>query len=151
MALDITGILDAAVSHALSTGHFLSINEHESKQSNTSGITGEVWVHQISPIKSSGLSNTSVRVELRFRIYGNTAAEPYDDIDTNITLAVDALFTNYIGDFQMFGTSRHIDIFGAYGQGLEVSTGYLNKDGREFRVFQIRLPVIVDDVWAQAA
>ncbi len=151
MALDINGLLDAIVSHALSTGHFLGMNEYESKQSSTSGITGEVWVEKITPIRSSGLDNTSVRVEFQLRAYANTAAEPYGDIDSNLTLAVDALFTNYIGDFDLFGEARHIDIFGAYGQGLHVETGYLNKDGREFRVFLIRLPVVVDDVWLQAA
>jgi hypothetical protein len=151
MALDINGLLDAIVSHALSTGHFLNFNEYESKQSSTNGITGEVWVEKITPIRSSGLSNTSVRVEFQLRVYNNTGAEPYDDIDSTLTLAVDALFTNYIADFDLFGEARHIDIFGAHGQGLHVETGYLNKDGREFRVFAIRLPVIVDDIWPQAA
>jgi hypothetical protein len=151
MALDITGLLDAVVSHAQSTGHFLGFNEHESKQSSTNGITGEVWVEKITPIRSSGLASTSVRIEFQLRIYANTAAEPYDDIDSGLTRALDALFTNYIGDFKMFGTARHIDVFGAHGQSLHVDTGYLNKNGRELRVFQIRLPVIIDDIWAQSA
>lgn len=151
MALDINGILDAVVTHALTTGHFLNVNEYESKQSSTNGITGEVWVERITPIRSSGLANTSVRVELQVRAYANTMAEPYEDIDTNLAAAVDAYFTNLIGDYDLFGEARHIDIFGAHGRGLEVETGYMNKDGREFRVFQIRLPIVVDDIWPQSA
>lgn len=151
MALDINGILDAVVTHAQTSGYFLVFNEYESKQSSTNGITGEVWVERITPIRSSGLNNTSIRVELQMRVYANTMAEPYDDIDSNLTLAVDAYFTNLIGDFDLFGEARHIDIFGAHGRPLEVETGYINKDGREFRVFQIRIPVIVDDIWTQAA
>jgi hypothetical protein len=151
MALDINGILDAVVSHTLSTGHFQTVNEHESKQSGTNGITAGVWVERITPVKSSGLANTSIRLELQMRIYNSTMAEPYDHIDANLTLALDAVFTNFISDFDLFGEARHIDIFGAYGQSLQVDVGYMNMDGREFRVFQIRLPVIIDDAWPQSA
>lgn len=149
--LNIQGLFDAVVSHALTTGYFLNINEYESKQANTNGITGEVWVENIAPVRSSGLNSTSVRVEFQVRVFANTAAEPYENIDAELTRTVDAYFSNLIGDFDLFGDARHIDVFGAHGRGLEVMTGYMNKDGREFRVFQIRLPVIVDDVWDQTA
>lgn len=149
MALDINGILDVIVTHAQNSGHFSTVNEHESKQSGTNSISASVWVERIDPIKSSGLNSASVRLELEMRIYGSTMTEPYDDIDSNLTLAVDALFTAYIGDFELGGEARHIDIFGAYGQGLGVRVGYLNLDGREFRVFQVRLPIILNDVWSE--
>lgn len=150
MSLDINGILDQVVSHALATGHFQTFNEHESKQSNTNGITGSVWVERITPIRSSGLATTSVRLELQMRMYSSTYTEPYDDIDSNLTQAVDAYFTALLGDFELSGEARHVDIFGAHGRPLEVDVGWINLDGKEFRVFQIRLPIIVDDIWAQA-
>ncbi len=151
MALDINGILDAIVTHAQSTGWFNTVYEYESKQSGTNGLTAGVWIERISPIRSSGLDTTSVRLELEMRVYGSTMAEPYDDIDANLALAVSDLFTAYMGDFDLGGEARHIDIFGAHGQALEVRVGYMNMDGREFRVFQIRLPIIIDDVWSQAS
>lgn len=151
MSLDIDGIMDIVVTHAQSTGWFQNVAEHESKQSNTNSISAGVWVERIDPIKSSGLASASVRLELEMRIYGSTMTEPYDDIDSNLTKAVDALFTAYIGDFDLGSEARHIDIFGAHGQGLGVRVGYMNMDGRELRVFQIRLPIILNDVWAEAA
>jgi hypothetical protein len=151
VAIDIDGILDAVVSHAMATGYFQSVGEYESKQSNTSGITASVWVERVTPIRSSGLASASIRLELSIRMYAGTSAEPYDDIDSNLVKAMDALLTNYIGDFDLFGEARNIDIFGAHGRPLEAETGYINLDGREFRVVQIRLPIVVSDVWDEAA
>lgn len=151
MALDIDDILNVIVTHAQNSGWFAYVNTHESKQSGTNGLTAGVWVERIDPIKSSGLNSASVRLELEMRIYNSTMAEPYDNIDSNLTKAVDALFTAYIGDFEVGGEARHIDIFGAYGQGLGVRVGFMNMDGREFRVFQIRIPVILNDIWSESA
>lgn len=150
MALDISGILDAIVTHAQNTGYFEYVTEHESKQSPTNGITAGVWVERLDPIKSSGIDSVSVRLELEMRVFSSTYVEPYDDTDSRLTEAVDALFTAYIGDFQLGGEARHIDIFGAYGQGLGIRVGYLNMDGKELRVFQIRIPIIINDVWTEA-
>lgn len=150
MSLDIDGILDAVVTHAQNTGWFQQVTEHESKQSPTNGLNASVWVESIAPIRSSGLANASVRLELEIRLYNNTMAEPYDDIDSNLVKALDALFTAYIGDFELGGEARLIDVFGAHGPPLNVRAGYTNMDGRELRVFQIRLPIVINDVWAEA-
>ena len=151
MAINIDTILDAIVSHAQNTGWFEVVNEHESKQSGTNSLTAGVWVERIDPIKSSGLNSASVRLELEMRLYNSTMQAPYDDIDSNLTKALDALFTAYIGDFELGGEARHIDVFGAHGQGLGVRVGFMNSDGREYRVFQIRIPIILNDVWTEVA
>lgn len=150
MALDINGILDALVSHALGLGFFSSVNEHESKQSPPDELSCSIWVERISPIKSSGLNSTSIRIQFEVRLFSGTMTEPYDDIDPNLTLALDALMRAYIGDFTLGGLLRHVDIFGAHGPALDARTGFINQDGKEFRVFSINLPVIVDDLWAEA-
>jgi hypothetical protein len=148
--ININQIQDLIVSHAMSTGYFQYVNEYESKQAGTNGITAGIWIERLTPIKSSGLSNTSVRLELQMRIYASTYTEPYDDIDANLLIATDAFFTDLIGDFQLGGEARHIDIFGAHGRPLEADVGWMNLDGKEFRVFQIRIPVIIDDIWSQS-
>lgn len=150
MALGINEILDVIVSHAQATGHFQTVNEHESKQSQTNGISAAVWIEKLTPVRSSGLASTTVRLELELRLYSSTYMDPYDDIDSNLVIAADALFSAYIGDFDLGSTSRQIDIFGAYGQPLEARAGYINVDGKEFRVLQVRLPIILNDVWAQS-
>lgn len=150
MALNIQGILDVIVSHALSSGYFEAVNQYESKQSPSNGITCAVWVDRVTPVKTSSLINTSVRLELTVRLYSSTTTQPYDDIDPDLTKALDSLMAAYCGDFEVGGLVRHIDIFGSYGTPLESRSGYINLDGKEFRVFSIRLPLIVDDLWSQA-
>jgi hypothetical protein len=150
MALDIQSILDNVASHAMSTGHLDVVLGYISKQSPTNGITAAIYVERITPIKSSGLNNTSIRIDLEMQIYSSTYMEPYDGIDANLVRAVDAVYTNFIGDIELGGEARHIDIFGAYGRALDVRSGYLNVTGKELRVFQIIIPIIVDDVWPQS-
>lgn len=151
MALDIRSILDNIASHALATGHLDAVLGYVSKQSSTNGVTAALYVEDIRAIRTSGLNNTTVRLEIEMQIYSSTYQAPYEDIDVNLALAVDAMFTALIGDFDLGGEARNIDIFGAWGQPLRVRSGLLNLDGKEFRVFQILIPVIVDDLWAQTA
>lgn len=151
MALDIQSILDNIASHALATGHFDTVLGYVSKQSPTNGISAAMYVEDIRPIRSSGLNNTSVRLEIEMHIYSSTYMAPYDGIDVNLTLATDAMFTAVIGDFELGGEARHVDIFGAHGAPVRVRAGMMNLDGKEFRVFQLTIPVVIDDVWAQAA
>lgn len=150
MALDIQGILDTISSHAMSTGYFETVNQYESKQSPGNGISAAVWVDRLYPIRSSGLATTSIRLDLLLRMYSSTYIQPYDDIDPNLTKALDTLMRAYCGDFEVGGQVRQIDIFGAYGASLESRSGYMNLDGKEFRVFTIRVPLICDDLWDQS-
>lgn len=150
MALEIQGILDIVASHAMATGFFDSFNQYESKLAPSNRLSGATWVEKIGPIRSSGLASTSIRLELTVRIYSGTLIAPYDDIDPNLTRALDVLMRAYCGDFELGSQVRHIDIFGAHGQPLESRSGYLNIDGKEFRVFSVRLPLIVDDLWVQS-
>lgn len=150
MALDIVALLNAMVSHAMGTGYFQQVNEHESKQAAFEGLSCEIWVEQIIPIKSSGLATTSIRIQFQVRIYSGTISEPYDDTDSGLVIALDTLMRDYIGDFTLGGLVRHVDVFGAHGNGVQARTGFVNHDGKEFRVFSINVPVVVDDLWDQA-
>lgn len=151
MSLDIQSIMDNVASHALATGHFDAVLGYVSKQSPTNGITAAIYVEDIRAVRTSSLVNTTIRVELEMQVYSSTYQEPYDSIDTNLVHATDAMFTALIGDFDLGGEARNIDIFGAHGQPLRVRSGYMNLSGKEFRVFQLLVPIIIDDVWSQAA
>lgn len=150
MALDINGIFNAMVSHAMSLGYFDQVNQHESKQSAFDGLTCEIWIEQVNPVRTSALNTTSVRIQFEVRMYAGSISQPYDDLDSSLIEALDALMREYTGDFTLGGIIRHVDIFGAYGPGIQARTGYVNHDGKEFRVFSVNVPIIVDDLWDQA-
>lgn len=150
--MDIAAIIDAIVSHALASGYFDRVNQHEPKSAPGNGVSASVWADSIEPAShGSGLSTTSARVVFNVRIYTSMVQEPMDSIDTNIMLAVSALMSAYSGDFELGGNVRQIDLLGSSGMPLQARAGYVEQDKRLYRVFTINLPVIVNDAWTQAA
>lgn len=151
MSFDPDATYDAILSHAMASGLFERVNGHEPKVSPGNGLTAALWADTVEAIRSSGLASTSGRVVFNVRIYSNMLAEPQDGIDPEVLRAVSALFTAYIGDFTLGGEARHIDVLGAYGPPLRAQAGYINQDGRLYRVMTISMPVIFNDCWNEVA
>lgn len=152
MALDIRTILSAVESHALASGHFVTVNGHEPMSPPTSGITAAVWVEHIGPARgASGLTSTTTRLALYVRLYTSLVQQEPDAIDPDLMTALDTLMAAYSGDFELGGLIRNVDLLGAYGDPLSARAGYLAEGGSEYRVMTITLPLIVNDLWAQVA
>ncbi|MFG3510248.1 hypothetical protein ACGF5F_32650 [Streptomyces sp. NPDC047821] len=151
MALNISGILDAVVSHALASGLFTAVNGHEPENPPSNGVTAAVWADAVEAIRSSGLDSATVRLALSVRLYSPLQSEPADAIDPELITAVDALCAAYVGDFTFGGLVRKVDVLGAHGPGLSVRAGYLQQAGAMYRVMTITLPVIVNDLWTEVA
>lgn len=150
VGLDISTLLDKAESHAGQLGLFEQVNGHEPVNPPASGgLTCGVWVSDIVPVRTSGLTQTTARVELSVRIYTTAVQEPMDAIDPQVVGATDALFAAYIADFTLDGTVRQVDIFGAHGEPLRARPGYLTVGDITYRVMTITLPLIADDLWEQ--
>jgi hypothetical protein len=150
--VNVTGILDGIVSHALSTGLFEQVNTHEPKSAPPGGgLTAAVWAQRIGPVPTgSGLAITSGLVVFTLRIYSNMLAEPQDAIDPEILAAVDVLMAAYSGDFELGGTVRNVDLLGETGTPLSMQAGYLSQDKRLFRVVDLTIPCVINDLWGQA-
>lgn len=153
MALDISTIITAVTDHALASGQFESVNGYEPKDSPPGGgLTAAVWVQTIGPARgTSGLGSTSARVALLVRLYTLMVQEPADAIDPALVTALDVLMTAYSGDFDLGGLVRHVDLLGAFGDPLGAQAGYLMQGGTEYRVMDITLPLICNDLWDQEA
>lgn len=151
MSLDVTGILNALVSHAAAIGHLEQIGQHEPKSAPEGLLTGAVWNQETRPVRASGLASTTVAVVFMVRIYKNMLSEPQDAIDPEVMAAMDALMAAYVGDFTLGGLIKNVDVFGAHGTGLTARAGYIPQDGRLYRVMDIVVPCVVNDLWTQAA
>ncbi len=149
--LDVDAIINAAVSHAMGLGVFDGgVIGHEPKSAPGNGLTAAFWIDAIDPIPAqSGLATTTARLLLSARIYGAFLAKPEDDIDPRLARAAVALMAAYSGDFDLAGTVESVDLLGRHGQALRGRAGYLNLDGKIYRVFTITIPVIVNDVFTQ--
>lgn len=149
MTFDPDAVYDVILSHAMASGLFERVNGHEPKNAPGNGLTAALWGDEVAPVRSSGLASVSLRATFNVRIYSSMLQEPQDGIDPAVLRAVSALLTAYIGDFKLGDQARHIDIFGAYGAPLIARAGYLNQDGKLFRVMTISMPVIFNDCFEE--
>lgn len=148
--MDSAGIMAATGSHIAASGYFDRVAGHEPKNAPGRGLSAAVWVDRIEPVPAgSGLSRTCALLMLNIRVYTNMLADPPDAIDPSLVAAVDGLMTAYSGDFTLGGLVRNVDLLGATGTALSAQAGYLEQDGKLFRVMTITLPLVVDDAWEQ--
>lgn len=146
----IDDIFDAVISDVQRSGYFDKVNGHEPKKAPNYGLTAAVWVQAIDPMPLlSGLASTSGRIVFMVRIYSNMLKEPQDAIDPAVMKAVSNIMRRYHDDFDFEGAIRNIDLLGAFGIALAGQAGYLEIDKKEFRIFDITVPCLIDDVWPQ--
>lgn len=152
MAINSQALIDDLANHALASGYFDRVNQHEPKNKPGRGLTCAMWIDRIEPARGmSGLTATSARVVFNVRVYTNMLQNPQDAIDPNVMIATDALMEAYSGDFTLSGDAAFIDLMGATpGHTLEAQSGYINIDNMVYRVMTISVPVIVNDAWPQA-
>lgn len=148
MALAPKPLTAALESHALKLGVFRRVNVQEPKNAPGQGLTCSIWLDEIRPARS-GINSTSALVVYKARIQSDMLAKPLDDIDPRIATAVSAFIGAVTMDHRLGGLVRSVDIFGAEGIRLGGLMGYMNQDGREYRVFVLSIPLVVNDVWPQ--
>lgn len=154
MAFDqaaVNALFASVQSHALTLGVFERVNQHEPKSAPGLRTSYSFWVDNLAAVPSSGLAQTSGRVIFKGHIYKSFIAKPEDRIDPDILTAASVLFNEYAGHFTLDGTARQVDIFGQHGVALDATAGYIEQDGKHYRVMQVTLPVIINDLWQEAA
>lgn len=145
-------IFDAVVSDVQMSGYFDKVNKHEPKRAPDSGLTAAIWVQAIDPVPLiSGLASTSARIVFTLRIYQSMLMEPQDMIDPLMMRATSDLMRRYHDDYDFEGIIRNVDLLGAYGVSLSAIAGYLDIDGKMFRIMDITIPCLVNDVWPQVS
>ena len=152
MSFDFQGLIDAVASHAGTTGEFERVATHEPKSRPGNGLTCSVWADEISPIAdASGLASTTGLVTMAMRPQMPFLQQPADGIDPLIMRAVSSLIGAFSANFQLSLTGvRNIDLLGAHSQGLRARAGYVNQDGTVYRVMDVIVPIVVNDLWNQA-
>jgi hypothetical protein len=151
-AAAVQDLFDKVQSHAMTLGLFDTVNTHEPKSAPGNGLWCAIWVQEISGMGSiSGLNATSGRVILNVRVGKSFITSPEDGIDPDILTAVSTLMGDYSGAFTLGGSVRNIDLLGQAGQSLSAQAGYLTIDQKLYRVMEIVLPVLINELWTQNA
>lgn len=153
MAIQSQDLIDRLASHAMASGYFDRVNQHEPKSKPGRGLTCAIWIDRIEPAsRRSGLTATDARVVFNVRVYTNMLQQPQDAIDPQVMIATDALFEAYSGDFSLGSDDKFIDLLGmTQGHPLFSQSGYINIDNVVMRVMTITVPVIIENAWPQAA
>lgn len=146
--LDIDTLMGSLVGLAQTTGHFDSVNTHEPDNAPGTGISCSVVLDRIN-FAPGGLDSTSARVAFAMALYYPSNNLPRDDAEPYLIKALDAVMTNLNADFTLGGAVRMVDIGGAYGEELSAIAGYVKIDEQLYRVMEITLPLIVNDVWEE--
>jgi hypothetical protein len=157
VALDTQLYMDALISHALSSGHFVSVNAVDVGSTPTNeGLTAVLWPRRITPAPGrSGLASTSVVMTFVMRLFHSSVSDPLGQIDPIMLNATDALLNAFSGDFTLGGIVAEVDLLGQYGEQLRSDSGWLDMGGgadesKKFRIVDITIPLIINDIWTQA-
>lgn len=155
LALNIAGVQTIyanMVNEALLTGLFKSVNTHEPKTPPTVPLHCAIFVGYIGPVPGeSGLDYTTGLLRFNARVYKSFIEKPEDGIDPAITWACLKLMDMFSNDFTLGGNVKEIDLLGHSGSRLEATAGYITIADKIFRSMTVNVPVIVNDLWTQAA
>lgn len=150
--LNFTGVLNAIANKSARLGLFAKINKHEPKNAPGSKLTAAIWVQSVGPA-DAGLAVTNVRLTVTQRIYTSMISEPQDAIDPAIVHAVDRVMSAMTADLTLGGLVRCIDLLGLEGirgsAPMSAEAGYVQLDNTIYRVMDITIPVILNDIWTQ--
>lgn len=157
MAVDYRAIRDALADAAHATGYFDQVVTHEPKSAPGKGLFCAIIAGGIAPTLSSGLSSTSAVLRMTAQVRCSMLREPQDDIDLDILEALDTLAAALSGDFDLDVPGvRGIDLLGSMGSpsagtgaGLAAEFGYIDQDNHMYRVGELNIPIIINDVWGQ--
>lgn len=150
MSLDVTGIVAAVQSHAQQIGGIETVVTNEPKSAPGNGISAAIWAEGITPVPAnSGLNSVSVLLVLMVRVMKPMLSLPYGGIDPDLLTAASSLMNAYAGAFTLGGEVQSIDLLGRYGTKMAGKAGYITLDKSMFRVIDISLPLVINDVWTQ--
>jgi len=153
VAFDYQGLIDAVASYAMRTGEFENpVPTHEPKSRPGPGMTCSAFVATIEPVaEASGLNSVSGLIVMTLRIQTPFLQHPADQIDGNLLRAGGAVMALFAGGFTMGGTIRNVDVFGAHGQKMRGQLGYVTQDNTIYRINDIAVPLLVNDLFPEAA
>jgi hypothetical protein len=148
MTLNSKDLIETVASHAMATGYFDQVNQHEAKNGPGTSMVCDVTILSGRALAlASGLDATSAMIVMSVVVYQSMLKEPQDDIDGEIMDAIDSLINRYCGDFTLDGLIRNVDIKGAYGQELSWTMGHIDKSKQPVRAAEIFLPLVINDAW----
>ena len=146
-----TALFSAMRSKALGLNLFDAVNMHEPTSQPGKGLYLSITLGPVAPDASaSGMAATSGKVTFTARIWAHAATRaqrrPLDELDAQLLGAAVTLMAAFDAGFTLGGTVRNVDLMAMAG-----TPGWIDFDGTEYRVMEIPMPVIINDMFPQGA
>lgn len=148
MALNVAGVYTELKDTLYGLGVFESVSTHEPKNSPTGGRVSIIFSG--TRPGPSGLASTSVFIDFTIRLFADMMHEPQDEIDPNTLAALDATCAALVANFTLGGTAESVDVRGKGGIPVTSRTGYADYSGTIYRVCDITVPVLINDLWSES-
>ena len=146
-AAQCTELFQAIQSYAEQLGIFQAVDTHEPLNAPGNRLYCSINLGTVRPVTSSGLNSVSGQVTLTVRVWSSELQRPLDSIDPEVLASACALMGQFAGGFTIGGTVRNIDLFGMVAQ-----PAYVNDfEGKPFRIVEISLPIVINDLFAESA
>jgi hypothetical protein len=148
----VNALADAIISMCKQLGVFSTVLFHEPRNPPSSMPAAAIWWRDLIPAQSSGLASVSGTVTFTIRIFQSAMGTiPQNKIDPALMKNAALILQALSGGFTLGGTVREVDLLGAEGTALSVKSGYLPHGDVLLRVADITVPVVINDLWQEAA
>jgi hypothetical protein len=139
MAKTLRTTIETAASYFQAHGGFDEVYEGEPTRP-PDGYAVSVIYHR-SRVKETTLTGTIEQRTIICRVYHKAALEdPVPEIEHTMADYVDLIIATFLGDFDLGGIIRNIDVID-----LEVQWGYQTIQNMVYRLADVYVPMIVDD------
>ena len=143
MSFNITAAMRQLESVLAKSGYYRHVQIGEPKQA-TERWTGALFMEQtITWLTLSTLCAVHVVI---LRTFDNMLHEPQEDVELEMAIIVDQVMDDLSGDFNLGDNISHIDIGGEHGPPLAARWSYIDVGGPMYRVSDITIPLVVNDV-----
>lgn len=140
---DVNALYAALESHALKLGIFQRVDTHEPENAPGNGLSCTIHLGPIAADGSmSGLGSVSGTITFLVMVWSSMLQKPLEGIDPAVLTAVSTLLSEYSSSFTLGGTVRNIDLLA-----LRAEPAFIEQEGKQFRVEQITLRIVINDLW----
>jgi hypothetical protein len=140
-------IFQALQSQLQALAIFQAVDRHEPENAPGNRLYASITLSGIRASgQVSGLGSVSGVITFTVRVWSWSMQRPLDDVDPEVLGAVSAVMGAFSGGFTLGGTVRNIDLMS-----MTAAAAWAEFEGKQFRVLEVTVPVIVNDLWTEVA
>lgn len=146
-AAQATALFTDIQSYAQQLGIFQGVDLHDPWNAPGNQMFCSINLGPTRPLAAaSGMTAVSGQVMLVIRVWSSALQKPLDGIDPALLSAVCSLMGALAGGFTLNESVRNVDLFG-----MSAQPAYVDFEGKPFRVVEISVGIVINDMFAEAA